>query len=113
MPAAKPKTTTTRESHRAADDMQEAISAIDRARHSLQGEARAQLERTADRLREIAGDMRSRAGDELHDLESSLDRAEEAMRIEFGVRAIRAQTSLEALTTLSGELRRRRAELTS
>lgn len=92
--------------------VQEALGDIDQARLSAQGEARAQLDHTTDRLHKLAGDMRTRAEDELHDLESSMDRAGEALRVEIGMRAIHAQTSVEALTKLSGELRKRKVELT-
>jgi hypothetical protein len=48
----------------------------------------------------------------VHDFESSLDRASDHLRVELGLRAIRAQGNTEALTQLSPEIRRRKAELT-
>ena len=95
------------------DHLQEAISEIDRARQSAQGEAREQLDRASDRLRTLAGDLRGKAGDEAHDVQSSLDRASEHLRIDLGLRAVRAQGSTDALTRLSAEIRKRKAELTS
>lgn len=94
-----------------ADYVQEAIGDIDKARESAQGEARAQLDRATDRLRTLASDLRDRAGDEVRDFESALDRASEHLRLELGLRAIRAQASTEALRKLSSEIRKRKAEL--
>jgi hypothetical protein len=93
--------------------LQEAISDIDKARLAVQGDANAQLDRTADRLRKLAAGMRTRAEEELHDLESSMDRAGESLRVEFGVRAIHAQTTPDALTRLAKALHEREAELAS
>lgn len=94
------------------EHLQEAIGEIDKARQSAQGEARGHLDRATDRLRTLASDMRERAGDEAHDFQSSLDRASEHLRIDLGLRAVRAQGSTEALTELSSEIRKRKAELT-
>lgn len=104
-PATKPAAKTS------ADYVQEAMGDIDKARESAQGEARAQLDRATDRLRTLASNLRDRAGDEVRDFESSLDRASEHLRLELGLRAVRAQASTEALTKLSSEIRKRKAEL--
>lgn len=94
------------------DYVQEAIGDIDKARQSARGEARAQLDRATERLRSLASDLRDRAGDEVRDFESSLERASEHLRVELVLRAIRGQGSTEALTQLSSEIRKRKAELT-
>ena len=62
--------------------------------------------------RTLASDLRGRAEDEAHDFQSSLDRASEHLRVDLGLRAVRAQGSTEALTHLSSEIRKRKAELT-
>jgi hypothetical protein len=80
-----------------ADYVQEAIGDVDRAN---------------DRLRTLASDLRVRAEDEVRQFQSSLDRAGEQVRVELGRRAIRAQGSTQALTQLSSEIRKRKAELT-
>jgi len=79
-----------------ADYVQEAIGDVDRA---------------SDRLRTLASDLRVRAEGEVQAFQSSLDRAGEQVRVELGRRAIRAQGSTQALTQLSTEIRKRKAEL--
>lgn len=91
--------------------VQDALGDVDKARQSAQGEAKAQLERASERLRDLAVDMRERAGDEMRELESTLDRAGETLRLEIALRAIRAQSSTESLTKISAEIRKRKAEL--
>jgi len=91
--------------------VQDALGDIDKARQSAQGEAQAQLERAAGKLRELATDMRERAEDELRELEATLERGGENLRLELAIRAIRAQNSTEALTKISAEIRKRKAEL--
>lgn len=109
-PAAKP---TRSASPSSVEALHDALNDLDAARRSAQGEARTQLDRAAERLRAVAAETRERGEEELHGLESMLERAGDAMRVEFGLRAIRAQTSTEALTTLSGEIRKRKAEITN
>lgn len=94
------------------DHVQAAIAEIGKARQSAQGEARTQLDRATDRLGTLASDLRGRAEDEADDFQSSLDRASEHLRVDLGLRAVRAQGSTEALTHLSSEIRKRKAELT-
>ena len=93
---------------------------LEKARQAATGEIRASLDTAMERLRGIAtdlreraGDLRGRAGDEVRDFEESLDRASDQLRVELGLRAIRAQDSVEALTELSAEIRRRKAQLTA
>lgn len=93
------------------DYLQEAIGDIDKARETAKGQAGAQLDRAAERLRTLASDLRDRAEDEVQDFQASLDRASEHLRVELGLRAIRAQDSAAGLTQLSTEIRKRRAEL--
>lgn len=93
------------------DHLQDAISDLDKARSTAQGDARSQLEQVTDRLRKLATDMRTRTEDEIHGLETAMDRAGETVRVEFGVRAIQAQTNVKALTKLADELRKRESEL--
>jgi hypothetical protein len=94
------------------DYVQEAIADIRKARESVAGEAAEQLDHASDRLRVLASDLRGRAEDEVHEFQSTLESAGEQVRVELGRRAIRAQASTTALTQLSSEIRKRRAELT-
>ncbi len=94
------------------DHVQEALGEIDKARQSAQGEARGQLDRATDRLGALATDLRDRAEEEARDFQASLDRAGEHLRVDLGLRAVRAQNTSEALTKLSAEIDKRQAELT-
>jgi hypothetical protein len=82
------------------------------AKKPAAGDAGAQLDRAAERLRDVASELRVRAEDEVKEFQSALDRAGEQLRVELGRRAIHAQGSTAALTQLSAEIRKRRAELT-
>ena len=104
-------TPTKTEAKTSMDYLQEAISDVDKARQSAGGEMRERLDEAMERLRTVATELRERAEEQAHDLEASLDRAGEELRIEFGVRAVRAQRSPKALTRMSSEIRKRRAEL--
>ncbi|QEC49800.1 hypothetical protein FSW04_20990 [Baekduia soli] len=95
------------------DDLHDALADLDRAREGATGEVRAGLDRAVARLRSIAADARSLAGEQVDGFEASLDRAGEEVRVELGRRAVRAQQTPEALTALGGEIRRRRAQLTA
>ena len=102
------------------DYLQEAMADLEKARQSATGEIRASLDaaiermrRLATELRERAEELRGRADDEVRDFEKSLDKASDQLRVELGLRAIRAQDSVEALTQLSAEIRRRKAQLTA
>jgi methyl-accepting chemotaxis protein len=102
------------------DHLQEAMADLEKARQAATGEIRASIDTAIERmrgiatdLRERAGDLGSRAGDDTREFEESLDRASEQLRVELGLRAIRAQDSVEALTKLSAEIRRRKAQLTA
>jgi hypothetical protein len=92
--------------------LQHALRDIDQARTNAQGELRTQLDDAYERIRGAMGDLRDRASDEVREMEDALDRASETLRIELGLRAVRAQRSTEALTKMSSEIRKRKAELT-
>jgi hypothetical protein len=97
----------------AVDHLQEALSSLDQARTAASGELRDQIDEATDRVREAVDDLRGRAGDELREIEDSLDRASDHLIVELGLRGVRAQRSTEALTKLSAEIRKRKAELTA
>jgi hypothetical protein len=92
------------------DHLQEAMHELDQARTSAQGELRETIDDARKRIGEAIDDLRDRAG-EMRDWDRALERASEHLRTEFGVRAVRAQRTPEALTEMSTAIRKRRAEL--
>lgn len=97
----------------AVDHLQAALDSLDKARTTAQGDLREQLDEATDRVREAVDDLRGRAGDELREIEDSLERASDTLIVELGLRGIRAQRNVESLTKLSAEIRKRKAELTA
>jgi uncharacterized protein YbjQ (UPF0145 family) len=111
-------TTTKKAADKAADGsatehLQEAMRDIDKARQAAQGEVRTQLDCAYDRVRDTVAELRDRAGGDLGAWEDSLERASDHLRVELGLRAVRAQRSTEGLTQMAGEIRKRKAELTA
>lgn len=93
------------------DYVQKAIEDLDKARKSAGEELRKTIDTAMERLRKATSDMRSRAGDEAADFEEVISRASEEVRRDLGRRAVHAQQTPEALTELSSEIRKRKAEL--
>jgi hypothetical protein len=93
------------------DELHQAIGALDHVRQSVEGEAQEQLDHATARLCAVASDLHERAEDEIRQLESELEHAGEALRVELAARAIRAQRTTASLTRLSAEIRRRRVEI--
>ncbi|MGZ4268529.1 MAG: hypothetical protein ACXVFN_02880 [Solirubrobacteraceae bacterium] len=93
------------------DYIQKAIEDLDKARKSAGEELRKTIDTAMERLRKATSDMRSRAGDEATDFEEVISRASEEVRRDLGRRAVHAQQTPEALTELSSEIRKRKAEL--
>ena len=104
-PAKKPAPT-------ALDHLQKAAKDLDKARDVASREARTTIDDALAKVREAAEDVRERARDQAGEWQEALERAGEEMRVELGRRAVRAQSSPEALKQLSAEIRKRKAELT-
>ena len=76
-------------------------------------DARARIESALTQLRESVTDLPSRMREEATDMEKAFARfGDDALR-EIGRMAIRAQRSKAALTDLSAEIRKRKAELSA
>jgi Mg2+ and Co2+ transporter CorA len=95
------------------DEVQQAIQELDLLRSHAGDDARKELDGVIDRLRDAVGELYRSTADDADAVEHLLDRSSEDVRREVGRRAIRAQRSVEALTELSGELRRCRAYLST
>lgn len=96
-----------------ADHLQAAMVDIDKARQAAQGELRSQLDDAYDRVRDTAAELRDRAGDDVREWQEALERGSEHLRVELGLRAVRAQSTTDGLSQLSAEIRKRKAELTA
>src|SRR4051812_8092611 len=94
-----------------AEHLQAALADIDKARQAAQGELRTQLDDAYDRVRETAAELRDHAGDDLREWQESLERGSEHLRIELGLRAVRAQGTTDGLAQMSAAIRKRKAEL--
>jgi thioredoxin-like negative regulator of GroEL len=93
------------------DELHRAIGDLDHVRQSVHGDAQVQLDHATARLCAVASDLHERAEEEIRQLESELEHAGEALRVELAARAIRAQRTTAALTRLAAEIRRRRVEI--
>lgn len=91
--------------------LQKAIDDIDRARQHASKDMKGSLDSAIDRMKDIAGDFRKRAEDEAADFQKSIEDTTEEMRRELARRAIRAQRTPDALTELTSEIKKRRAEI--
>ena len=105
------RTKSTGQEGSAVDRLQQATGDVERMTERASGDLRKNLDDAVGRMRDIAADLRKRAEDEATDLERTLEEATEDVRREVGRRAVRAQGSLEALSEMSAEIRRRRSQL--
>ena len=96
-----------------ADHVRQAIDELDQAREGASQQAREHIDTALHRLRDAADDLGARARDQMSDFQDMLESAGEDLRIELARRAIRAQRSSSALTEISAEVSRRKAELIS
>ncbi|MFP5364338.1 MAG: hypothetical protein ACLGI5_16585 [Thermoleophilia bacterium] len=91
--------------------LQRAIADIDQARTHAGKDMKSTLDGTIDRMKELASDFRRRAEDEAADWQKTIENTTEDMRRELARRAIHAQQSSDALSELSAEIKKRKAEL--
>lgn len=96
-----------------ADHVHQAIDDLDQARVEASQQVRDQIDAAITRLRDAADDLGTRARDQMGEFQEVLESASEDLRIELARRAVHAQRSVSALTEISAEVRRRKAELTS
>jgi hypothetical protein len=91
--------------------LQKAIDDIDCARRHASKDMKGGLDSVMDRMKDLVDDFRKRAEDEAADFQKSIEDTTEDMRRELARRAIRAQRTSDALTELTSEIRKRRADL--
>ena len=103
--------TAAKKSPTAVDHLQHAVEDLDSAREQATQDVRERIDAAIDRIRKAAADARERAEHQRDELEDALERAGEDVRLELGRRAVRAQSSPEALKELGREVRHRQAEV--
>jgi hypothetical protein len=95
------------------DHLRQAIVELSQAREGASHEVREHIDTAMQRLRDATDDLSERALDQATEFQEALESAGEDLRIELGRRGVRAQCSMSALTEISAEIRRCKAELTS
>lgn len=93
------------------DHLQHAAKDLDKARGQAGQDVATNIDAALTRIHEAADDVRHRAQDQAGEWQEALEHASDDLRVELGRRGIRAQSSPEALKELSGEIRKRQAEL--
>ena len=108
-------TTATTKQHTAStlDHLQHAATDLDKARGKASQDVSDNIDAALTRIREAADDVRNRAKDQAGDWQETLEQAGDDLRVEIGRRSVRAQTSPAALKELTGEIRKRQAELSA
>ena len=101
----------TREGHSAAESLQAALDDLNKARERASGDMRAGIDSAIERTRDAMKEAGTDAQAQVSDWRSSLDKASDEVRREFGILAVRAQRSPEALRALSAEIRKRKTEI--
>lgn len=93
------------------DHLLQAFENLDCAREQVQEEARSSIDSAMERIRDVKNDLTTRVRDEADELQARLDNAPEDLRREFGLTAVRAQRTPEALTAMQAEIRDRKRKL--
>jgi uncharacterized protein YjbJ (UPF0337 family) len=93
------------------DNVQQAIDDLRSAGEKATGEVRSNIDSAMQRLRDVSDQATSRATDQVGTWRETLERATDDVRKELGKLGVRAQSSLDALEEISGELDERRRQL--
>ncbi len=106
-------TTATKKQHTTStlDHLQHAAKELDKARGQASHDVGHNIDAALTRIRDAADDVRHRAEDQAGSWQETLEHAGDDLRVELGRRGVRAQSSPEALKELTGEIRKRHAEL--
>jgi chromosome segregation ATPase len=112
-PAAKParRPVAKRKPKSSLDYLQQALDDLDKARVQAQKEARMNIDKAVERIRDAVTELRARTGEPTREFEERLEQATEDARRELGKLAVQAQRSPEALAELTAEIRRREQAL--
>ena len=95
------------------DYLQDALHDLDKAREKATDEVAASIDSAKERITDARSDLAERRDERLQDWREQLSDAADEALCEFGRWAIRAQRSPEALTELSKEITKRKAQVSA
>jgi uncharacterized protein YicC (UPF0701 family) len=101
----------TKDGHTPAEYLQGALDELNKARERAGGDIRSGIDSAIDRTRDAMKEASSDAQTQVSDWRGSLDKANDELRRELGILAVRAQRSPEALRAMSAEIRKRKTEI--
>lgn len=91
--------------------VRQVIDELDRMRDQAGEDLRGRLDAASSRMREVAEDLRERADERSAPIEQAVSRVADEAWLQIATLAIRAQHDVDALTALSAEVRKRKAQL--
>jgi len=95
----------------AAGALQQALKDLDRLRDVSGDDVRRQVDSAVKRIRDVADDLRERSEERTATVEQAVGRVADQAWLQLGTLAIRGLRDADALTELSTEIRKRKAEL--
>ena len=98
--------------HSRAGYLQGTLDELGQARERARGDIRDGIDSAIERTRDAMKDAGSEAQTQVADCRSSPEKASDDVRRELGILAVRAQRSPKSLRAMSGEIRKRKTELT-
>jgi hypothetical protein len=98
--------------HTPEEHLRHALDELGKARDRASDDIRGGIDASIQRTREAMKHAGTDAQDQVSAWRRSLDRANDDVRRELGILAVRAQNSPEALRALSAEIRKRKAQIT-
>ena len=93
--------------------LREALEQLGKARDRAGEDARAGIESAIQRTRDAMTHAGVDSREQVSDWRRSLEKAGDDVRREFGILAVRAQSSPEALRAMSAEIRKRKTQITA
>lgn len=100
-----------KDGHTPAEYLQGALDELNKARERAGDDIRSGIDSAIDRTRDAMKEASTEAQTQVADWRGSLDRANDEVRRELGILAVRAQRSPEALRAMSAEIRKRKTEI--
>jgi hypothetical protein len=91
--------------------LREELDELGKARDRASEDVRDGIDSAIERTREAMKDAGSNAQEQVSEWRRTLDKAGDDVRREFGILAVRAQSSPEALRAMSAEIRKRKAQI--
>jgi hypothetical protein len=101
----------TRNGQSPAEYLRGALDELTKACERASGDIRSGIDAAIDRTRDAMNEAGTDAHEQVSDWRGSLDKANDDVRRELGILAVRAQRSPEALRAMSAEIRKRKTEI--